>query len=135
MDTLKKYDDSIVKKCEMRYTDWQKTPQTTVLADGTYKGYSVLALSYGTHPCCYFKLPDGNKFINEDPDTINIDCHGGITFSQNTEADSPMGGGYWLGWDYAHYGDAVGITMPGKKYTTDMLIADLKTAIDSFICL
>lgn len=136
-----KYDDSIVKKCEMVYTDRVNKESIKVLADGTYLGFKVCILSYGTHPCCYFKLNEGDKFIGEDMDNIPLNCHGGLTFARKTEKDSPMGEGYWLGWDYAHYGDADGsgilkmLGMSGKKYTTDMLVADLKEAIKHYVTL
>lgn len=130
--SLEKYDNNIVKKGEMVYGN---SPKTEVLADGTYKGFKVCILSYGTHPCCYFKLNDGDKFIGTNYDDIPLDCHGGITFFQKTDSNAPMGEGYWLGWDYGHYGDAYGTMMPGRKYTTDLLIADLKQAIDEYICL
>lgn len=135
---LAKYDDSIVKKCEMVYTDLVSKENVKVLADGTYLGFKVCILSYGTHPCCYFKLNEGDKFIGEDMDNIPLNCHGGLTFARKTEKDSPMGEGYWLGWDYAHYGDEYGsgmLGMSGKKYTTDMLIADLKEAIKHYVTL
>lgn len=137
-----KYDDSIVKKCEMVYTNRvNKIEDIKVLADGTYLGFKVCILSYGTHPCCYFKLNEGDKFIGEDMDSIPLNCHGGLTFAQETDKDAPMGEGYWLGWDYAHYGDADGsgifemLGMSGKKYTTDMLVADLKETIKHYITL
>ena len=137
---LTKYDDSIAKKGEMVYTDLRvnKIEDIKVLADGTYLGFKVCILSYGTHPCCYFKLNEGDKFIGEGMDSIPLNCHGGITFAQETDKDSPMGEGYWLGWDYAHCGDAFGsgmLGLSGKKYTTDMLVADLKEAIKHYVTL
>ena len=134
-----KYDDSIAKKGEMVYTDLRvNKDDIKVLADGTYLGFKVCILSYGTHPCCYFKLNEGDKFIGEGADSIPLNCHGGLTFAQETDKDAPMGEGYWLGWDYSHYGDAFGsglFGLSGKKYTTDMLVADLKEAIKHYVTL
>lgn len=123
--------NKIERLAEMVYGDERKT---TVLAKGTYREYDVLVLSYGTHPCCYIKLEEGNKYYGKDYNDIPVDCHYGLTFGEKTKSDDAngaFGNAFWIGWDYAHLGDQTGGFFGGRKYTTDELIDDLKFAVDS----
>ena len=70
---------------------------------GVISGIEYYIYSCGSHPTAYIKLPKG----------VNIDpiVHGGVTYGpgeplpwmNENEADD----GYWMGWDYAHYGDLI----------------------------
>ena len=110
-----------------------------------YKGYEYVVISLGTHPCCYFRIPSGDKYSKYkdcDYDDIPLDVHGGITFkSDRLNTAEGFLYGCWIGWDYAHLGDYIEYTeelkkfneRDGKKWTTEELIRDCKDAIDQFI--
>lgn len=101
-----------------------------ILADGTYKGYEVRVISYGTHPCCYVKLEDGHKYHRKDWYDVNIGVHGGITFAEEVSGEQRWSDGWWIGWDYAHVGDCFYPMDSGKTYTVEMLVDDIIDAID-----
>ena len=51
---------------------------------------------------------NGYVLLNEDDrveDTMDIMCHGGITFEGNLAELIPVQAGNWIGFDCAHYGD------------------------------
>lgn len=83
--------------------------------------------SLGTHPVAYVQIP--SKPI----DTREISCHGGVTYS---EGDLNIDGfevkGFWIGWDYAHWGDCFGC-LRGKKWTTEEIVEECKNVIDQLI--
>ena len=73
------------------------------LATGTYKGHEYVVRNYGSHPCCYVSIPEGQA-INEN----SIVCHGGITYNGESLPDEEhVDGLWWIGWDYAHCGDYI----------------------------
>lgn len=82
----------------------------------TYKGfkYMVLQMTLG-HLCGYVQVPKGHPYYGKDYEAMNIDCHGGLTYSsmsdgkpyKMTEIDYSkyFTKGFWIGFDYAHSGD------------------------------
>jgi len=124
---------------EMVYRDNRNT--INVLSYGVKDNYKYCILNLGTHPTAYVELPDGHKYYKKDYIDVeeHIDVHGGVTFASQgvlnkkgleqiskEEADF-IGTGWWIGWDYAHYGDYVGMVLsePGKKYTTEEIFEDV----------
>ena len=114
-----------------------------IVSKGEYKKYEYIIVSYGTHPCAYVKVPDTNKFYTEcDEDEVGeyIDAHGGITFAGTLNKFDLTG--FWIGWDYAHYGDYVGnnvhksITkcMEGKKYSVENIQEECIDVIKQLMC-
>ena len=64
---------------EMKYTT-EKTIE--LLAEGNMLGLQYYIVSYGTHPCCYIKIPEGHELFGIDYwDIEDVYCHGGLTFS------------------------------------------------------
>lgn len=117
---------------------YQKEICAKVLAWGAYKGYEYLIVSRGTHPCAYVSVPEWNTFFGtvEDDDMDILDVHGGVTYSKETVSTDFgffKGAGWWIGWDYAHLGDYYGFTstLEGKKWTTEEIMGDVKTAIEN----
>ena len=103
-------------------------------------GYGIMVKNIrGSHPCGYVRLPDeiAAKVMEADPkycvDSIWIDedIHGGITYS------GFMGDfeGYFIGWDYAHYGDYTCTCFDycreqnEKHWTTDEIIEEAKLVV------
>ena len=70
----------------------------------TYKGYKcVVALMHLGHRCGYVALPKDSEYYGEKYDYIDLDCHGGLTYS---DFGYPLDdGNYYIGFDCAHYGD------------------------------
>lgn len=112
----------------MKYNKEMVEP--TLLYKDTYKNYNYYIMNYGTHPCCYIQLDKNDKYYGKNYEEIDIDCHGGLTYSEEVK-------GEWvIGWDYAHYGDYNGFfngLVNGKKYTTDELIRDCKKVIEQLV--
>ena len=48
-------------------------------------------------------------FYSKHYDEVNIDCHGGLTYSSNklTYIESDENNEWFIGWDYGHCGDYV----------------------------
>lgn len=116
---------------EMIYTNNRHSHEQ--LASGTFLGYNYYVLSLGTHPCAYVEIPKNNKFFGKDCDDISIVCHGGLTYvgRQLATVDHE---GWFIGWDYAHYGDYSGYLPPSlndrcTQYTTIEMVEDCKQVI------
>lgn len=98
---------------EMVYTNERKIE---VLERNFYKGYQYLIVNYGTHPCCYIALESKHPYYGVSDDNININCHGGLTYSNyGLILISPLTRTTYLsddcwvvGWDYHHVGDFSG---------------------------
>ena len=99
-----------------------------VLEQNTYQGYEYVVVSYGGHPCAYVRIPENhplyNDVVNDGHDYLNISCHGGLTFDGTPICVTD---GYWIGWDYAHYGDYIGyadttFNVESKKWSTEEMI-------------
>ena len=59
--------------------------------------------------CGYVEIPKENKFYQKHYDEIDIECHGGLTFSGNLHvSDSNNSGKYCIGFDFNHGGDGGG---------------------------
>lgn len=127
---------------QMEY-GWER--KNVVLANGMYLGYEWVVKSLGTHPCAYVKIPKGYPSMTFDDFEREIDVHGGITFTSYSGLRIDDSGnaldGVWIGWDYAHAGDADGLFMKlkkdglpvdagGKCWTTKEMIADCHDVIN-----
>lgn len=127
----------------MRKMIYGKERLCVVLDKGTYKGYKYAIVSYGTHPCCYVFIPKGHRFYKQSYEKIDIDCHGGLTFSSNDLIFNPIenNNDWVIGWDYAHYDDYMGYYefdclkdcesfSHSKKWTTEELLDEVKSVIN-----
>ena len=76
---------------------------------GTIKGYKYRILGLGSHPTAYVRVPKTHKYYSKGYDDIPVSVHGGLTFSETTR------GCHWIGWDYAHLGDALYYPQMNKK--------------------
>ena len=127
---------------EMVYTNERKIE---VLERNFYKGYEYLIVNYGTHPCCYVALESKHPYYGVFYDNININCHGGLTYSNlglinSFTRTTYLSDDYWVvGWDYHHVGDFSGfysdkeniaLFLNPKKWTTLELIEECKEFIE-----
>ena len=125
---------------EMKYTSEH---YVKILDKGSYKGFDYAVVSYGTHPCSYIFIPKNHNYYGKSYDEIELDCHDGLTFSQEDLIFNPMVTDNWvIGWDYRHYTDYDGIYEAEfmkefkkyhkdlKKWTTKELIKEVKKVIE-----
>lgn len=106
---------------------------------GDFKGYDYLILG-GNYPCAYVKIPKGSKLYKmeyEEADKL-INVHGGVTYSEDHyptqfKFDSTE---WWIGWDYAHTGDAMYVNdvfITGKLWGFDDIEKECFNVIDQII--
>lgn len=135
-------------------------PSKIIIADkhGTYKGFDYLVLNTrNMYYCAYVRIPESHPFYKIPYLSIDLNCHGGLTFGEMTpfdnvrvmEWDSRFYGffwqgrwneervrkGYWLGWDYGHDGD-FDPTEPekgGEQKTADEIVLEIKLVIEELI--
>lgn len=86
-----------------------------------YKGYkcAVVMQDMG-HRCGYVGVPKGHELYGKDYTDIDIECHGGLTYSTfevgssyPIQEDNEL---WWFGWDYAHYGDGLDFDGIAKNF-------------------
>lgn len=78
--------------------EWIEEPDW---AEGSYKGYSfqILRNSFGVL-CGYVILTLGHPWSEKDHKDLDVQCHGGLTYSNDTENGQSV-----IGFDCHHYGD------------------------------
>lgn len=114
---------------EMIYTS--RMPYPELIKTGNYKNFNYYIYSLGTHPCAYVDV--GNTSLDHfDYDYIDIQCHGGLTYSNKTLHDLDFES-WFIGWDYAHYGDHLGCSSGGKKWTIKEIEEECKDVIEQVI--
>ena len=119
---------------------YQADRKLELLYKGNYKGYDYYILNLGTHPTAYIEIPKGHKFYKKHYDRIDLNVHGGLTYS-DSELMGIKSTSWFIGWDYAHLGDYLGYEvkfefarcLDDKKWTTEEIIKDCKNAIDQII--
>lgn len=124
---------------EMIYTEQDKKE---ILHSGTYEGYNFYIVSYGIHPCAYIEIPKNHRWFgrsyNDEDIYDNIDCHYGLTYSDNLHhvlGEEEANGRWFIGWDYGHSGDYAGYSTrlgfpdDGKKWTTKEIFEEVKAVI------
>lgn len=103
---------------EMQY---QSERKIEILDKGTCLGFDYYIMNLGTHPTAYIKIPQTHKYFGRRywgfEDEINV--HGGLTYSNDglKISETETVDGWFIGWDYAHFGDYVGykIVSPFKR--------------------
>lgn len=135
------YDEKGEKK-KMKEMKYQLDRKIEILDTGYCFGLLYYILNLGTHPVAYIKIPKGHILFNKDYDDIyeevDIDVHGGLTYSNDHLyiSETQKIEGWFIGWDYAHYGDYAGyeemfpenIRTGGKRWTTEEIFAEVKEA-------
>lgn len=69
----------------------------------------VIIGSYMGHRCGYIAIPKNHKLYEKHYDDIDIDVHGGLTYSEYSRGGYPVETKeqvWWIGFDCAHYCDA-----------------------------
>ena len=72
------------------------------------------------HRCGYIGLPKEHKYYGKDYNDIDVDIHGGWTYSNNSN-DYPVesNGLWWIGFDCAHWDD-------GKDFELIKVLASIE---------
>ena len=99
------------------------------IAGGTYKNFDYYVLNLHTCPTAYVDVTDSplNEVFYVD---IDISCHGGFTYSASSLKTVDKKD-WFIGWDYAHYGDYVCgaetySNYYDKKWTTEEIVEECK---------
>jgi len=83
------------------------TKNYVIEEDFEYKGFQCcVILQRLGHRCGYVNVGK-TSLKGKDYEDIGVWCHGGLTYGRQTlvgHEKSPDD--WWIGWDYAHYGDA-----------------------------
>lgn len=109
---------------EMKYT--LEPIQPIIIAKGKYNHIEYWVVNYGTHPCAYLGFDINHEFYKKNYMDIDVNCHGGLTFSGFKEFSDK-----WLiGWDYAHFTDYCTFMRDGHKWTTAEIIQEIMGVID-----
>lgn len=105
------------------------------IAAGTYKNFDYYVLNLHTHPTAYVDVSD-SPLNGWDYDYFDISCHGGLGYSEST-LQTVDKKGWFIGWDYAHYGDYAdydsNMYLNGKKWTTEEIVEECKNVIDQIV--
>lgn len=108
---------------------YDRTPK--IIKQDIYNNFNYYIISYGTHPCAYVEIPREHRYFQEHYDDIDILCHGGVTYSENHLLD--MSNSWFLGWDYAHFGDYYyhqNYIENGKKWSLPEIVEETEMVID-----
>ena len=132
----------------MVYTrEVQKPREGVVIAQGFYNGLNYYVKNInGRHPTAYVEIPQGHKAYNMNFDSIqddyvSLEVHYGVTYEDNVllAVDNEGSRGHkFVGWDYSHAGDFEGcyigmggfLETSGKRWTTEEIVEECKSAID-----
>ena len=108
------------------------------IANGEYNGFNYYVLNLGTHPCAYVDVTE-TKLKNVEYDRIDIECHGGLKYSEHKLLTVDKEG-WFIGWDYAHAGDFAGYDLiypskrsPRRMWTTQEIVDECKEVIDQLV--
>lgn len=90
----------------------------TVYYEWEEEGYKVLIMRGPASINGYIGVPQNHVFWDKGCDDLDIDCHGGLTFSHmgSKDDDKWILGWYWFGWDYAHHGDKCFYDLDGGQH-------------------
>lgn len=115
-----------------------------ILYRSQYNGFEYIVISYGIHPCAYVKIPKEHPLYGMNYSEIDIECHGGLSFSGSLSEILNGEDGFWIGWDYSHYNDYDGSYEKSfgvatqylqftKKWSTDEIVEECEEVIDRIV--
>lgn len=111
---------------EIKQMVYSKNKKREILDSGNCCNYNYYILNLGFFPVAYIEIPTTHKLYLKHYDNINIDVHGGLTYSENylwIDNETKLEDGWFIGWDYAHYGDYIGYE---KMYPIEMQTEEKK---------
>lgn len=139
-------------KSELKEMTYDTTEQSILYLEVNDDDTAIVIIDRGGWPCSYIKMPDEiyQNYVESicwdgDYDDIDVFVHGGVTFGScdglyvNGKRDDRIPDGYYLGWDYNHFGDyyySPYSTMCSShpelynKYTTEQLVDEAHEALE-----
>ena len=127
----------------MKQMEYSPNKIIEILNIGNYKGFNYYIMNLGTHPTAYIEIPKQHKIYNKTYDDIDLEVHCGLTYSRNYLYidEYKKIKGWFIGWDYGHYGDYSGydellpkqFRTEGKKWTTEEILEEVKSAINKIV--
>lgn len=90
----------------MTTMEWEKEPNRM---DWEYCGFKCLILRSPEmkHLCGYVGLPKWHPYYKKEYNDVDVEVHGGLTFSREGSGDKWEKDYWWIGFDCAHIGDLV----------------------------
>lgn len=145
-----KYDlKKISKLMNKNYKEmiYQKEMKREILLEGKFKDYQFYILSLGIYPTAYIEIPKNSYLFGKGCNEIykmglDIYVHVGLTYANGElHTDDGIKTGWFIGWNYAHYGDYLGykeMAIDGlltydTKWTTEEIFNDVCGAIEQII--
>ena len=121
----------------MKKMIYTKERGVLILDKGETKRFKWVIINRGTHPTAYIGIPKTHPYYNKPYDTIDIRCHGGLTFAEKDFNFNPIDvkNIWWVGWDYSHGDDYAGYfdenkqIGKGRKWTTDEIRKEVMNVI------
>lgn len=95
-----------------------------VLGTGVHAGYEwVVTHNTFGYRCGYVRVPKGHPWHGLEYDRVEAEVHGGLTFSSPDKACDKGGtdDAWWLGFDFAHGGDAPDHGLPWAGAAKDVM--------------
>lgn len=94
------------------FAELAKDERGTKYEDWFEDGIRCVILRGGQSLCAYLGVPKNHPLAGRDYEKLNLDCHGGLTYSGEDKGGKYLPAGYWwYGWDYAHLGDRAMYTL------------------------
>jgi hypothetical protein len=125
------------------YRIQQVTDSFLVAYNTSIDKYKIVIIDLGSHPVAYVGIPPTHKYSGVDyenwPDDLQVCVNGGFTyashggtFALNDPLDKDH---YWIGWDYAHYGDHLGYdkVTSGRKWKFIEVLSESCAVIEGLI--
>jgi hypothetical protein len=84
---------------------WESEPDSSCWVDPETRSQCMARRGPSGHWCGYVGLPRDHPAFGVDDGDVDVDVHGGLTFSGTVDVDPE--GLWWLGFDCAHLGDLV----------------------------
>ena len=118
------------------FNDISQDQPGTVYANWEEDGLRCLVMRGPVSLCAYIGVKSGHPLYGVDyPNIDGVDCHGGLTFSRAGGGEGmPWPDGYWwIGWDYAHYGDRVFYdtrSFDNMDWNPDDVVSDMRDTIE-----
>ena len=126
----------------MKEMIYQAERKIEVLDTGTCFGFFYWILNLGTHPTAYIKIPRRHKCYGKIYDDIDIEVHGGLTYSRDYLYinETQKLEGWFIGWDYAHcydyagyYNKKDGSLYNLKRWTTEEIREEVYKACEQLL--
>jgi hypothetical protein len=124
------------------YEDYLKLESGTVLVDNTIDDVRYIIMRGPCSLCAYVGIPKGHPLAGVNYDNLyNYQIprvHGGLTFSDWGNDKYFPNGYWWIGWDYAHYGDMAFFDYGSYSYsetfpwTVSEVEAEIKNVLPEF---